>query len=206
MSSVPFVDTGVANLASVRAAFERLGRDMVAAQACDVRDAELLVVPGVGHFAAAAGRLDAANLRAPLQERVAAGRPTLGICLGMQLFCDGSDEAPSVPGIGALTGRLQRFPAGVRCPQMGWNTVRAAGGNGVVRTGQAYFANSYALPATERDGWRLSTCSHGIEFVAAAERGPVLLCQFHPELSGAFGADLLQRWLRRAARAEGASC
>ncbi|MFN3240343.1 MAG: imidazole glycerol phosphate synthase subunit HisH [Planctomycetota bacterium] len=206
MSTVPYIATGVANDASVRAAFRRLGRELVAASAADVVDADLLVVPGVGHFAAAAERLREGCLREPLRARLAAGRPTLGICLGMQLCCDGSDEAPDVPGLGALAGRLQRFPKGMRCPQMGWNTVRAGAGNGSVRTGQAYFANSYALPAEERAGWRQATCTHGIPFVAAAERGPVLLCQFHPELSGAWGHDLLQRWLRRAARAEEASC
>lgn len=204
--SVPYLATGVANVASVTAAFWRLGHDLVAATPGDIRDADLLVVPGVGNFTAAAQRLLADDLYAALRERIAQRRPTLGICLGMQLFCERSDEAPDAEGVGVLPGRLQRFPKGVRCPQMGWNTVRAGAGNGIVRTGQAYFANSYALPAEERDGWRQATCTHGIEFVAAAERGPVLLCQFHPELSGAFGHDLLQRWLRRARRTEEAPC
>ncbi|MCK5944519.1 MAG: imidazole glycerol phosphate synthase subunit HisH [Planctomycetes bacterium] len=207
MSSVPCITTGVANTASVRAALRRLGRELVAATPADVRDADLLIVPGVGHYAAAAAQLRADALTEPLRERVARGRPTLGICLGMQLLCDGSDEAPGVAGVGALPGRLRRFPAGVRRPQMGWNTVAAADvAPGVVTTGQAWFANSFALPAGPRDGWRIATTTHGFPFVAAAERGAVVLCQFHPELSGAYGSELLGRWLRLAARPEEAAC
>ena len=204
MKPVFYVDTGVANLASVTAAFARLGRRCARANGRDVDAAELLVVPGVGNYGAAVRALQQRGLFEPLRRRVQRGRPTLGICLGMQLMCSGSEEAPRAPGIGALPGALRRFPAGVRAPQMGWN--RVAGNGGAVPDGVAYFANSYALPAQPYPGWQLAKCRHGVDFVAAAQRGAVLLCQFHPELSGRYGADLLRGWLTTATREEVTPC
>ena len=204
MKPVFYVDTGVANLASVTAAFARLGRRCAPANSRDVDAAELLVVPGVGNYGAAVRALQQRGLFEPLRRRVQRGRPTLGICLGMQLMCSGSEEAPRAPGIGALPGALRRFPAGVRAPQMGWN--RVAGNGGAVPDGVAYFANSYALPAQPYPGWQLAKCRHGVDFVAAAQRGAVLLCQFHPELSGRYGADLLRGWLTTATREEVTPC
>ena len=204
MKPVFYVDTGVANLASVTAAFARLGRRRAPANQRDVDSADLLVVPGVGNYGAAARALQHGGLFEALQRRVESGLPTLGICLGMQLMCSGSEEAPGVRGIGALHGVLRRFPAGVRAPQMGWNRVESSGG--LVRDGMAYFANSYALKVAPSPGWQLAVCRHGVDFVAAAQRGAVLLCQFHPELSGSFGADLLGGWLAAGAREEVTPC
>ena len=204
MNPVFYVDTGVANLASVTAAFARLGRRCAEANSRDVDAAELLVVPGVGNYGAAVRTLQQRGLFEPLRRRVQRGRPTLGICLGMQLMCSGSEEAAQAPGIGALPGSLRRFPAGVRAPQMGWNRVASNGG--AVPDGVAYFANSYALPAQSSPGWQLASCRHGVDFVAAAQRGAVLLCQFHPELSGRYGADLLRGWLTTATREEVTPC
>ena len=204
MKPVFYVDTGVANLASVTAAFTRLDRRCAPANQRDVATAELLVVPGVGNYGAAVRALQQRGLFEPLRRRVQAGLPTLGICLGMQLMCSGSEEAPRARGVGALPGVLRRFPAGVRAPQMGWNKVESSGG--VVPDGTAYFANSYALPARPSPGWQLAICRHGVDFVAAAQRGAVLLCQFHPELSGRYGADLLRSWLLTATREEAAPC
>ena len=200
---LPFVATGVANIASVTAAFARLGQRLAPASDRDVAEADALVVPGVGHFAAARAALDAHDLVPALRDRMAAGRPTLGICLGMQLFCAGSDEAPGTTGVAVVPGRLRCFAEGVRCPQMGWNRVVADDGAALLRTGDAYFANSYALrdvAAARAAGFALAVADHGGPFVAALERGPVLLCQFHPELSADYGHELLRRWLRVAGR------
>ncbi len=198
MNALTLVPTGVANLASVRAAFVRLGCDLVAAtRPADVADAAAVVLPGVGHFGAARAALDRAGLATALQQRLAAGLPTLGICLGMQLCCEGSDEAPGVPGLGLVPGCATRFPDRVRCPQMGWNRVDVAADAALLRPGHAWFANSFRL-AEAPAGWTAATADHGGPFVAALERGSVLLCQFHPELSGGFGAALLERWLARA--------
>ena len=199
------VPTGVANLASVTAAFTRLGVTLRRCRdADDARHATAVVLPGVGHFGTAMQALQQDGLVAALQQRLAAGRATLGICLGMQLCCAGSDEAPGVPGLGAVPARLQAFAAGVRSPQMGWNRVIAPAGARLLRSGAVYFANSYRL-ATAPAGWNVATAEHGGSLVAALERGAVLLCQFHPELSGDFGSQLLGRWLC-CAGAEGSPC
>ncbi len=174
MNALTVVPTGVANLASVEAAFARLGVTLqVANDGDDVHAAAAVLLPGVGPFGAAATR---------------------GSCLGMQLCCTGSDEAPGVPGLGVVGGQVTRFPAGLRVPQMGWNQVVAPPGAAPLATGHAYFANSYRL-AQAPAGWQVATAEHGGAFVAALARDAVLLCQFHPELSGAYGAQLLARWL-----------
>lgn len=198
MNELVVVPTGVANLASVAAAFARLGVALRTAQrADDVAHAAAVLLPGVGNFGAAAAALATGDLAAALRDRLVAGRATLGICLGMQLCCEGSDEAPGVPGLGVVPGRATRFPAGLRVPQMGWNHVQVPGDAELLASGHAYFANSYRLTQAP-PGWQVATAQHGGPLVAALARGDVLLCQFHPELSGAYGAHLLARWLVRA--------
>lgn len=194
---VSVVRTGAANLASVVAAFERL--DCVVSLVADAREAtrsDRIVLPGVGAFAAARSALAAGNLAEALQQRIERGRPTLGICLGMQLMAEGSDEAPGEIGLGALPGQAAKFAAnGRRVPQMGWNLVEPTNDCRIVPTGYAYFANSYYLAECVA-GWNAAWAAYGVRFLAAAERGPVVGCQFHPELSGAYGRTLLAQWLK----------
>jgi imidazole glycerol phosphate synthase glutamine amidotransferase subunit len=146
--------------------------------------------------------LEADGRAARLRERVRARRPLLAVCLGLQLLCEGSEESPGVPGVGAVPGRATRFPRGVRVPQLGWNLVQAGPGPGLVENGHFYFANSYRLDRAPA-GWRAATSDHGGRFVAAFEDGPVLACQFHPELSGGAGLGLLGRWIDAALRSGG---
>lgn len=198
-SAVAVVRTGTANLASVGTALQRLGRRVeFVADADAVVRAERLVLPGVGAFAAAREAVVAQGLEDALRERIAQGRPTLGICLGMQLMARGSDEAPGVPGLGALDAVAQRFGDGQRVPQMGWNRVVPSDRCRIVPAGFAYFANSFRLTAgagADVGGWTPAWSDYGGPFLAAVERGPVVGCQFHPELSGAYGRALLAQWL-----------
>ncbi len=195
MTELYYVPTGIANLASLRAAFARLGCTLQpVTDAASVRNAARLLLPGVGQFGAASQALDRSGYRPALRERLDRGAPTLGICLGMQLCCLGSDEAPDAPGLGAVAGTVERFAPGERCPQMGWNELQAPPSARFLQSGHAYFANSYRL-AVAPTGWLAASASHGGPFIAALERGAVLLCQFHPELSGAYGRELLTRWL-----------
>lgn len=197
MLDLVVVDTGVANLASIANAFARLGeRITLTADPAVVRQAARVVLPGVGAFGTAATELRARGLDAALRDSVARGSPLLAVCLGLQLLCDGSEEAPGVPGLGIVSGTCRRLPAGVRVPHLGWNRVAADPEARFVGTGEAAFANSYALN-DEPPGWRAAWATHGAPFVAALERGATLACQFHPELSGAYGAELLARWLGR---------
>lgn len=191
---VVVVSTGVANTASVCAALRRAGVvPEVTRDAAAVSAAERLVLPGVGSFAAGMAALHEAGLVAPLRERIAAGRPTLAVCLGMQLLCASSEEAPGVEGLGVLPVSVTRLPPTARVPHMGWSKVTPSE-TGPLTPGYACFAHSYALPSVP-EGWRAAWAYRGAPFVAAAWKGRVLACQFHPELSGAWGGGLLQRWL-----------
>jgi len=189
------VGTGLANVASVTAAFQRLGVTLrPSVDPAVVAAAERVVLPGVGHFAPAMAAVREAGLVEVLRARVQAGRPTLGICLGMQLLCEASEEAPGEEGLGVVPGAVRRFGEGLRVPQRGWNRVRAEEGCRLLQGGAAYFAHSYRLVQAP-PGWQVAWSDHGGPFVAALERGRVLGCQLHPELSGAWGLALLERWL-----------
>lgn len=189
------VPTGTANLASVLAAFARLGEETrVARDSVEVERARHVVLPGVGSFSAAARELD--GFRETLVGRITEGRPTLAICVGMQLLARRSDEGEDVDGLGVIDLDVGRFPGSVRVPQLGWNRVRASSGCRFVSDGWAYFANSFRLSEPPA-GWSAAMTDHGGEFVSALERDRVLACQFHPELSGAWGSAVLARWLGR---------
>ena len=196
MSDVVILDSGVANLASITSAFRRLGAVVaVTSDPSVVRDARRVVLPGVGAFAAGLAALRAQGLDAAIRDAARAGTPVLGVCLGMQMLCEASEEAPGVAGLGLIPGACRRLPENVRVPHLGWNAVSAAA-EGLVATGVAAFANSYALREAP-PGWVAAWTSHGARFVAALEKDGerLLACQFHPELSGAYGAALLERWL-----------
>lgn len=216
---VAIVATGVANLASVRAALARCGvQAVVTRDATDINQAAAVVLPGVGSFAAGMSALDSLRLAEPLRERVRAGRATLAICLGMQMLFDSSDESPGVVGLGAAKGRVGRFTGGntalgpIRVPQLGWNRIAPEQGM-LVTPGCAYYANSFRVvdhpdsaAAPVAAGWRCAWTTHGERFLAAMQRDAVLACQFHPELSGRWGLNLIGRWLDLAfpARPRGA--
>ncbi|MEQ1569891.1 MAG: imidazole glycerol phosphate synthase subunit HisH [Myxococcota bacterium] len=190
------VATGVANRASVRAALVRAGARSVE-DTLDpevVRAAPQVVLPGVGAFGAGMSALRAAGVVDALRERIAAGRPTLAVCLGLQLLAAGSDESPGVAGLGVFDQHVRRLPSPVRVPHLGWNGVQIAGGRWIC-PGVATFAHSFALTEAP-PGWTAAWADHGGRFVAAVERGSVLGCQFHPELSGEWGARLLERWVQ----------
>jgi len=199
--SQPFVQivrTGMANMASVASAFERLGvSSSFVERPADVDRAAAVVLPGVGSFGAAMTQLERSRLIAPLRRRMLDRRPTLAICLGLQLLCTESEESPGVRGLDVLPTRIERFTGRARIPHMGWNDVEPGSQCELLQPGCAYFANSYRLREAPDDWFNAST-EYGGRFIAALERGSLLACQFHPELSGGWGMALLQRWLRAA--------
>ena len=195
MTTVAMVPTGTANTASVTAAFQRLGVTVSEVSAPgEVTSADALVLPGVGAFGAAISQVDALGLRRSLQDRIEADRPTLAICVGMQLLSLASEESPGANGLGVIDTPIARFGLDLTVPQLGWNQVKAASESRFVESGWAYFATSFRL-GTVPEGWVGASTEYGGEFVSAMERGQVLACQFHPELSGHWGARLLARWL-----------
>jgi glutamine amidotransferase len=191
---VVVVPTGTANLASVLAALHRLGARLRLAQdAAMIEDAERVVLPGVGSFGAAMAGLREAGLDRAIADRVRAGEATLAMCVGLQVLFEASDESPEATGLGVISGRVGRFPDAVRVPQFGWNLIAPEPRCRLVEPGYAYFANSYRV--LEAPDCSVATAEHGGRFVAALERDRVLACQFHPELSGAYGHALIARWL-----------
>lgn len=200
MSTVTIVPTGTANLASIIAGFTRLGaRTALASDGDDVALAERVVLPGVGAFGATMGEVDRRGMRTALRDRFDEGRPTLAVCVGMQLLAATSEESDGVAGLGVVDAEVRQFPGTVRVPQLGWNVVKAGEGSRFTTDGWAYFANSYRV-TTVPDGWIGATTNHGGDFVSALERGDVLACQFHPELSSTWGRSLLGRWLEKTGR------
>lgn len=198
MREVLIVKTGVANTASVRAALARRGAE---ARLCDdaaaIRDARAVVLPGVGSFGSGARALAERGLGDALRGRIESGRATLAVCLGMQLLFDESEESPGVRGLGIARGVVSRFAGNLRVPQMGWNMLSASRGCVTLRSGGVYYANSYRVREAP-EGWAAATSDYGGEFVGAMERigaPSVVACQCHPELSGEWGAALLERWL-----------
>ena len=200
--------------------------------------ADFAVLPGVGAFGSAMSALAAAGMDKAIHDRVAQGKPTLGVCAGMQLFFEGSDESPGVTGMGIVPGVFRRFPVDLPVPQLGWNRIfgrspkinelrsslngglkinelRSSrndgphGSPGIVREGWAYFANSYRL-AEAPEGYAVSWSEYGDAFVAALEGpgstggGPgLLLCQFHPELSGPWVLALIGAWMGNSTAPQG---
>ncbi|MFB6375447.1 MAG: imidazole glycerol phosphate synthase subunit HisH [Bradymonadaceae bacterium] len=192
---VAIVDTGVANIASLEAAFRR--HDTDPELTCDpatVADVDYLVLPGVGAFGAGMEMLRENDLVDPVFERIEADRPTLAVCLGLQFLATDSEETADIAGLDLVDVSVERFPPDVRTPQFGWNRVEAAADCRMLTDGYAYFANSYRI-ADPPDGWAVARSDYGGSFIAAIERGPILACQFHPEISGEWGHHLLARWL-----------
>ncbi|MBQ1038891.1 MULTISPECIES: imidazole glycerol phosphate synthase subunit HisH [Micromonospora] len=203
MSDVVVLDYGSGNLRSAERALAAAGADVrVTDDLAAAAAADGLVVPGVGAYAACMAGIEALGAGPVIAERVAAGRPVLGICVGMQvLFEYGEEHGVVTKGLGLLPGGVTRLAA-TRLPHMGWNTVRAPEGSvlfaGLSEQSRFYFVHSYAMgdpAALAAAGATVTTAHHDTDFVAAVERGPLSAAQFHPEKSADTGAALLRNWL-----------
>jgi glutamine amidotransferase len=203
MTSVVVLDYGSGNLRSAERAVARTGVDVVVTDDLAVAAAaDGLVVPGVGAYAACMAGIEQLGAGPMIAERVAAGRPVLGICVGMQiLFETGVEHGVETKGIGLLPGSVTRLTA-ARIPHMGWNTVAPAEGsallNGLPGDARFYFVHSYGasdLPALHRAGAKVTTATHDEPFAAVVEMGPLSAAQFHPEKSADAGFALLTNWV-----------
>jgi glutamine amidotransferase len=199
--SVVVLDYGSGNLRSAQRALERVGTDVeVTSDRAAALAADGLVVPGVGAFEACMTGLRAIDGDAIIAERITAGRPVLGVCVGMQiLFARGVEFGVQSTGCGQWPGEVTRLDAPV-VPHMGWNVVDAAPGSRLFKGMDAdtrfYFVHSYAAQAWEGDpGALLTWATHAVRFLAAVEDGPLSATQFHPEKSGDAGAALLANWV-----------
>jgi imidazole glycerol-phosphate synthase subunit HisH len=203
MSSVVVLDYGSGNLRSAERALERAGaRVIVTSDLAAAEAADGLVVPGVGAYAACMTGITAVGAGPVIAARVAAGRPVLGICVGMQVLFEYGDEHGVVTkGLGLLPGAVSRLAAR-RVPHMGWNTVRRAEGTtlfaGLAPDTRFYFVHSYAVTDAEAladAGALVTTSRHEHDFVAAVEHDALSAAQFHPEKSADAGAALLRNWI-----------
>ncbi|MEP7118400.1 MAG: imidazole glycerol phosphate synthase subunit HisH [Acidobacteriota bacterium] len=200
--SIALVDYGAGNLTSVRKALAAVGADVFTpAGPEELARAAGVIVPGVGHFGSTR-TLDRAWRHAIL-ERLDAGRPLLGICVGLQWLFAGSSEAPDVPGFGVCQGMCTRLPdaepvtsARQKVPHVGWNTLALPRWSnlfaGIADGSYVYFTHSYAAPLARGT---VATSSYGVEFTAAVQDGLVSGVQFHPEKSGQVGLQVLRNWL-----------
>ncbi len=197
MKRVVVLDYGSGNLRSAQRALERVGAEVsVTADARAAKEADGLVVPGVGAFAACMAGLSTVDGSAIVADRLRGDRPILGICVGMQVLFDaGVEHGVETPGLGALPGRVEQLQAPI-LPHIGWNTVDAPTGStlfaGIPAGTRFYFVHSYAVHDTVGI---TAKSHHGEDFVAAVENGPVSATQFHPEKSADAGAALLANWL-----------
>jgi imidazole glycerol-phosphate synthase subunit HisH len=204
--SVVVLDYGFGNIRSAQRALQRAGADVeVTADPRRATDAGGLVVPGVGAFAACMAGLRAVRGEVVIGKRLAGSRPVLGICVGMQiLFEQGDEHGQQTEGCGEWPGVVRRLDAPV-LPHMGWNTVTAPSGSrlfaGLGGDARFYFVHSYAAVSLPLPESRVMTAplltwaTHGEQFIAAVENGPLSATQFHPEKSGDAGAVLLSNWL-----------
>jgi glutamine amidotransferase len=203
---VVVLDYGSGNLRSAQRALERVGADVeVTADRATALAADGLVVPGVGAFEACMSGLRAIGGDSIIAERLAAGRPVLGVCVGMQiLFARGVEFGVQSTGCGQWPGAVTRLDAPV-VPHMGWNVVDAAPGSrlfkGIDADTRFYFVHSYAALCSKDQTWEgdpgalLTWATHNVRFLAAVEDGPLSATQFHPEKSGDAGAALLANWV-----------
>jgi glutamine amidotransferase len=207
MTLIAVLDYGIGNLRSAQKALEHIGADArLTADPALVREAAGVVLPGVGAFGSCMAALRRSGLDDVAHAAVERGTPFLGICIGMQLLFEGSEESPGVAGLGILPGTVRLLPEGVKRPQMQWNLLERRGDPallaGAPDPAWAYFVHSFA--AETDDAIISATCDYGGPVVASVESGSVWATQFHPEKSSLTGLAALSAFVAWAAAADGA--
>lgn len=197
---IAIIDYDAGNLKSVEKALDYLGKETVVTR--DPRKilaAEQAILPGVGAFGDAMGSLSRFGLVDVIHSFADSGKPFLGICLGLQLFFEGSEESPGVKGLGLLPGKIKKLPGGtgLKIPHMGWNSLNISDGKrlfqGVGQGSYVYFVHSYYLEASDAADVAATT-EYGTCIHAAVERGNLFACQFHPEKSSEVGLQILKNF------------
>lgn len=199
---IAMIDYDAGNLKSVEKAFQALGEELVITRDREtLLNADKVILPGVGSFGDAMGKLRQYELVETIHEIVEKGTPFLGICLGLQLLFERSDETPGVEGLGILPGEVLKIPEtpGLKIPHMGWNSLDIREGSrlfeGVENGSYVYFVHSYYLKAEDEEVVS-SVTRYGTKIHASVERGNVFACQFHPEKSSSTGLKILENFIK----------
>lgn len=198
---IAIFDYGAGNLRSVENTLDAIGTAYdIVNDSAGLERADKIILPGVGHFGQLLRSLDELGVRAALKDRMTAGVPFLGICLGLQALFDSSEEAPELAGLGVFPGRVVRFPSRLTVPQMGWNKLEPQGEprllEGVGEAPYVYFANSYYVPADTAGDSAAAVCDYGgVKLTAALEADNIFGVQFHPEKSSAVGLQIVRNFL-----------
>ncbi len=207
--AIVVVDYGMGNVRSVANGLKCVGAESrLSGDPADLAGAAGIILPGVGGFPECMSALNAAGLSEPIRAAIERGVPYLGICLGLQVLFEASEEFGSTPGLGVLPGRVRRFPEGareegrerpIRIPHMGWNRVGLGCPSpvleGVTEGQQFYFVHSYYAEISDAcRPFIAATCAYGVPFIASVRRGNLYATQFHPEKSGALGLEILRRF------------
>jgi len=210
MSSIVIIDYGMGNLRSVQKAFEHIGEEAhISSEATEIAAAERVVLPGVGAFCDAIAALRRADLTGVICDHIAADRPFLGICLGLQMLMDVSLEDGQHQGLGVIPGSVQRFdlPAEYKIPHMGWNQLNNSSVQPQHRLLQGlgpepwfYFVHSYHVVPTDKS-WIAATTDYGGSFVSVVAKSNVMATQFHPEKSQSCGMQVLRNFITATANA-----
>jgi glutamine amidotransferase len=195
---IAIIDYGMGNLRSVQRAFEHVGAQVVVtAHRETIESAAAVVLPGVGAFGQAMANLERAGLTDVIRQTITNGRPFLGICLGLQLLFEESEEMGQHRGLGVFGGQVKRFEVGLKVPQIGWNQIHIQRGNplleGVADGGYAYFVHSYYVAPTDPE-IVLATTDYGIDYASIVGQDNVFGIQFHPEKSQAVGLRILRNF------------
>ena len=207
---IALVDYELGNLGSVAKALKRVGCDAKMTQdPADIAAADAIVVPGVGAFGDCMGNIDRLGLRGPLVDAVESGKPYLGICLGLQLLFEESEETPGVKGLGVLKGNVQLFRHKLKIPQIGWNQIsikepRPPHLESIEQGSHVYFVHSYHV-VPDDEGIIATTTDYGYEFCSAVSSGTLFASQFHPEKSQQIGLQVLDNFRRMVAERAGAA-
>lgn len=198
---VAIIDYDAGNIKSVEKAMVLLGQEVeITRDPGVIRNADRVILPGVGSFGDAMGKIRQYGLEKVIRQVAEDGTPFLGICLGLQLLFEGSDEAPGVSGLGVLKGEILRIPdvPGLKIPHMGWNSLEFPRKGRLFRNlpeePYVYFVHSYYLKAADA---RIVTAAteYGVQIHASVEKGQVFACQFHPEKSGDVGLQILRNFV-----------
>jgi len=198
---IAIIDYDAGNIKSVEKALQFLGEEAVITRDTDILlSADKVILPGVGAFGDAMEKLNEYKLVDVIHKIVDKGTPFLGICLGLQLLFDSSEEAPGVKGLGLLPGKIIRFPAdmGLKVPQIGWNMLKLPNKGKLFKGLEdgifVYFVHSYYLQA-ENEADVVATCEYGVNVHASVERDSIFACQFHPEKSSDVGMTILKNFI-----------